>query len=376
MKPKIRLKGFNDEWATRSLGSFGSVAMCKRIFKEQTSNNGDVPFYKIGTFGSTADAYISKGLYHEYKSKFSFPEKGDILISAAGTIGRIVEYKGEDAYFQDSNIVWLKHNEEIDNSFLKQLYSIIKWKGLEGATIKRLYNNIILETEVDIPRLNEQKAIANYFSSIDLLIQSTSKKIESLKQVKAASMQSMFPQEGETAPRVRFKGFKGDWQTLSIADICEKKSSALSESLLGPDCGKYPVYGAKGYIQNIEYYQFEMPYISLVKDGAGVGRSQLCPAYSSIIGTMQCIIAKENVDVTFLAYLFETLDFSSYIIGSTIPHIYFRDYCSELVKFPSIYEQKKIADYFANLDSQISLQSQRLEKLKQIKAACLDNMFV
>ena len=139
--PRVRFKGFEGEWEKMSFGRLGSVAMCKRIFKDQTQEKGDVPFFKIGTFGMVPDAYISKEIYEEYKSKFSFPQKGNILISAAGTIGRTVQYNGEDAYFQDSNIVWLKHGNEIDDTFLKYIYSIVKWNGLEGATIKRLYNN-------------------------------------------------------------------------------------------------------------------------------------------------------------------------------------------------------------------------------------------
>src|SRR5699024_632486 len=108
--PKRRFKGFEGEWHKKMLGDFGTVEMNKRIFKEQTSIIGDVPFYKIGTFGKQADAFISYELFNEYKTKYPYPNPGDILISAAGSIGRTIEYQGEDAYYQDSNIVWLKHD--------------------------------------------------------------------------------------------------------------------------------------------------------------------------------------------------------------------------------------------------------------------------
>ena len=116
-KPKIRFKGYTDEWEQRKFGDIGSVSMCKRVFKDETSAEGEIPFFKIGTFGGDPDAYISKKLFEEYKEKFSYPEVGDILLSASGTIGRIVEYKGEAAYFQDSNIVWLSHDNSISNKF-------------------------------------------------------------------------------------------------------------------------------------------------------------------------------------------------------------------------------------------------------------------
>lgn len=144
--------------------------MNRRIFKEQTSDHGDVPFYKIGTFGSEPDAFISRGLFEEYKSKYPYPKVGDILISASGSIGRTVEYTGEDEYFQDSNIVWLQHDDRLVNSFLKQFYSVVKWSGLEGSTIKRLYNKNILDTPISLPKPEEQKKIGQFFIELDKLI--------------------------------------------------------------------------------------------------------------------------------------------------------------------------------------------------------------
>ena len=157
-------------WEQRKFGDLGSVAMCKRIFKEQTSSYGDIPFYKIGTFGTEPDAFISRELFEKYKEKFQYPNVGDMLISASGTIGRTVEYKGEKAYFQDSNIVWFKHDERIDNSFLKCIYEIVKWSGIEGSTIKRLYNDNFLKTEFSMPNIIEQQKIGEYFSHLDRLI--------------------------------------------------------------------------------------------------------------------------------------------------------------------------------------------------------------
>lgn len=131
--------------------------MCRRIFKEQTSENGEIPFYKIGTFGGEADAFISRELFEEYKAKYQYPKKGDILISASGSIGRTVVFTGKNEYFQDSNIVWLNHDKHLDNSFLKCFYSIVKWAGIEGSTIKRLYNDNILNTAITLPSVEEQQ---------------------------------------------------------------------------------------------------------------------------------------------------------------------------------------------------------------------------
>ena len=168
--PEIRFKGFTDPWEQRKLGEIGSVSMCRRIFKEQTSETGDIPFYKIGTFGADPDAFISRELFEEYKSKYPYPQKGDILISASGSIGRTVEFAGNNEYFQDSNIVWLNHDERLSNPFLKCFYSVVKWAGIEGSTIKRLYNDNILNTVICMPSVPEQKRIGLFFENLDNLI--------------------------------------------------------------------------------------------------------------------------------------------------------------------------------------------------------------
>lgn len=191
-KPKLRFAGFTGDWEQRKLGELGSVVMNRRIFKEQTSDDGDVPFYKIGTFGSKPDAFISRELFEEYKSKYPYPKMGDILISASGSIGRVVQYMGKDEYFQDSNIVWLQHDDRLVNSFLKQFYSVVKWSGLEGSTIKRLYNKNILDTPILLPKSGEQKKIGKFFTGLDNLITIHQCKLEKLQNIKKAYLNEMF----------------------------------------------------------------------------------------------------------------------------------------------------------------------------------------
>ncbi|MFJ5486043.1 restriction endonuclease subunit S [Pectobacterium actinidiae] len=190
--PEIRFKGFSREWKNLTLGDLGSVAMNKRIFKHQTTISGEIPFFKIGTFGKEPDAFISKTLFYEYKAKYPYPVAGDLLLSASGSIGRVVEYKGEEQYFQDSNIVWLKHDGNIDNAFLKVFYSIVKWSGLEGSTIQRLYNKNILDTEISTPERQEQTAIGNYFQKLDALINQHQQQITKLNNIKQACLSKMF----------------------------------------------------------------------------------------------------------------------------------------------------------------------------------------
>lgn len=151
------------------IGDIGRICMCKRIMKNQTNSESGIPFYKIGTFGKVADAYISNDVYEEYKKLYSYPKKGDILMSASGTIGRTVVFNGEPSYFQDSNIVWVDNDEtKVFNSYLNYYYQIIEWKT-QGGTIKRLYNNLLAGATIKYPSLEEQHRIVSILDRFESL---------------------------------------------------------------------------------------------------------------------------------------------------------------------------------------------------------------
>lgn len=190
-----------DGWEEKTLGDIGKVSMCKRVFKEQTTIAGDIPFYKIGTFGKEPDAYISKEIYDKFREKFSYPKKGDILISASGTIGRRVRYDGEPAYFQDSNIVWIDNDEKhVLNDYLYHFYGACNWSSTKGATISRLYNDNLKQIKVVFPKvLTEQRAIV---VKLDALSAET-KKLETIYQQKLADLE-------ELKKSVLHKAFNGE----------------------------------------------------------------------------------------------------------------------------------------------------------------------
>lgn len=390
-KPKIRFKGFEGEWKERKFGDFGHVEMCKRIFKYQTSSQGEIPFYKIGTFGFQPDAFISRSLYEDYRKKFSYPKKGDILISAAGTIGRTIEYKGEECYYQDSNIVWLNHNEEIDNTYLKQLYSLVTWSSLEGATIKRLYNSNILNTHFNLPSLPEQRALASYFTSLDAQIAASTSRLSSLKQIKAASLLNMFPQKGETVPRVRFKGFQGEWVRQRLGDISASFSGGTPAVSVSDYYGgnipfirsgeihedRTQLYITQAGLNNSSAKIVEKGTILYALYGATSGDVGISKLRGAINQAILAIEPTKDIDNFFLAGFLQS--YKNRIIneflqggqgnmsGSLVKKI--------LLAIPSLPEQRAIASYFTALDAQITLHRERLEKLKQIKAACLEKMF-
>lgn len=165
-------KGYEVKFTT--LGEIGEIQMCKRILKEQTSSQGEVPFYKIGTFGKEADSFISQGLFREYREKYNYPKNGEILISASGTIGKTVIFDGKDAYFQDSNIVWISHNERLVlNKYLYYFYQIVKWNPSTGGTINRLYNYNLKNIKITLPPIEIQNKIVEILDKFQSLLADT-----------------------------------------------------------------------------------------------------------------------------------------------------------------------------------------------------------
>ena len=157
-----------------TLGEIGEIQMCKRILKEQTSSQGEVPFYKIGTFGKEADSFISQDLFREYREKYNYPKNGEILLSASGTIGKTVIFDGEDSYFQDSNIVWISHNERLVlNKYLYYLYQIVKWNPSTGGTINRLYNYNLKNIKITLPPIEIQNKVVEILDKFQSLLADT-----------------------------------------------------------------------------------------------------------------------------------------------------------------------------------------------------------
>jgi len=216
-------------WKIKKLGEIGKVKMCKRIFKDQTNKDSNgIPFYKIGTFGGIPDAFISKELYNEYKNKYPYPKKGDVLISAAGTIGRLVVFDGTPSYFQDSNIIWIENDENIAlNKYLYHLYSNVKWKTTEGGIVSRLYNADVESLELPIPPLKEQEKIAEILLSCDKAIRLTTQIITQLKQRNQGLAQQLLTGEK------RVKGFeKSVWKEVRLGEIGEISSAGVDKKVI------------------------------------------------------------------------------------------------------------------------------------------------
>ncbi|MBM6914163.1 restriction endonuclease subunit S [Gemmiger formicilis] len=160
-----------------------------------------------------------------------------------------------------------------------------------------------------------------------------------------------------------------------LGDVCKKETSNIAQKDLEGRRGNFPIYGASGFIANVDFYQQESPYIAVVKDGAGIGRVMKLPAKSSVIGTMQYIIPNDAVDISYLAYAMEHMNLSKYFTGATIPHIYFKDYQKEELPLPPLDEQRKIAAVMDKVSDLIAKRRQQLDKLDEMVKSRFVEMF-
>ena len=351
--------------------------MNKRIFKEQTTTNGDIPFYKIGTFGSDADSFISRELFEEYKNKYPYPNIGDILISASGSIGRTVVYNGEDAYYQDSNIVWLNHNGLIDNSFLLQFYNQVKWAGLEGSTIKRLYNKNILETNIALPKIEEQRLIGKFFKLVDSSITLHQCKLEKLKLTKKALLQKLFPKNGKDIPEIRFKGFTDAWEQRKLGNLTQLITKGTTPKVKNIQNGinfiKVENISDDGVISINSYVSEEehMNYLSrsilsnddiLFSIAGTLGRTAIVKSHLLPANTNQALAIirlNKSVDVEYVNTFLKSNAIKTYIrknptVGAQ-PNLSLGQVSDLEINIPSYSEQKKISNLFSKFDLMITL---------------------
>lgn len=223
---------------TLKLKDIGPVKMCKRVLKSQTHSEGDVPFYKIKTFGGKADAYISNELFEKYSSTYTFPKNGSILISAAGTLGRVVKYKGERAYFQDSNIVWIDNDESILlNDYLYYFYLTKPWQVTSGSTIPRLYNKDIENITITFPKdIDQQRKIVTILKNLDSKIANNnaiSKELESMAKTIYDYWFLQFEFPDKDGKPYKSNGGKMVWNDQLKQEIPEGWKVSIVKNILG-----------------------------------------------------------------------------------------------------------------------------------------------
>ncbi|MBP6281991.1 MAG: restriction endonuclease subunit S [Leptotrichiaceae bacterium] len=396
---KLRFPEFTGEWEVRKLGELIKVNMCKRIFSNQTASIGEVPFYKIGTLGDKADSYISRELFEEYKDKYNYPRKGEILITCSGTVGKTVIYDGRDSYYQDSNIVWLNNdNKIICNSIIKIIISRIDWnRKLNSTTITRLYNDDIRSLIIEFPtEKEEQQKIGDFFMLLDKRIEQQEQKIALLKDYKKGMMQKIFSQ------KIRFKDENGndypDWEEKKLGEIgvfyrghSYKATDVSSEGLLvlrSNNISNDSITLSTGlqYVTkkcNNEIILENNDIVICMANGSKnlVGKSGIFHKkneFQTVTAGAFCSIYRAQNSLS--RYLFQTDKYKKYLSilfsGTNINNLKNSDLEELKFKLPKRAEEKRIFLLFQKLDINIEKQEGILENLKNQKEVLLQKMFI
>lgn len=395
MEPKIRFKGFEGEWKAPLFSE-----MVERI--SASGQAGMLPGVEFEDIAS-GEGCFNKNIYqkecHKYGKLFY---EGDILF------GKLRPYL-KNIILADFNGVaigdfWVLRSKGLDEKYLYTLVnseSFLKVANISsGSKMPRADWNLVSTTKFVVPSAkDEQKAIGKYFTSLDSQISASTSRLASLKQMKAASLQAMFPQEGETVPKIRFKGFEGEWkkkllnECLSVCteknfDNIYNKEDVLSVSDDFGICNQIKLLGRSYAGKSVANYGIlQTGYIVYTKSPLkakpyGIIKTNHGP--TGIVSTLYAIYApKKDTNADFIEVYFDHAERLNKYIHPLVNKgakndmkVSSENALKGFIMIPSLAEQQAIASYFTSLDRQISLQSQRLEKLKQIKSACLDKMFV
>lgn len=381
MEPKIRLKGFSGDWEKTI---FDNVVTINSGLDYKHLSKGNIPVYGTGGYMLSVNESLS--------------EVDAIGIGRKGTINKPQLLKAP--FWTVDTLFFMTPKNGNDLNYLYSLSQKINWRKYDESTgVPSLSKVNIGKIEFAMPHKDEQQAIASYFQHLDSLIQSTTKKIESLKQVKSASLQSMFPQEGETTPRVRFKEFEGEWENKTLGECLTINNERNQSNLYGINdvlsvsdevgvVNQIKLLGRSYAGKSVANYRVlktnQIVYTKSPLKSKPYGIVKVNKGAIGIVSVLYAVYdANENVYPDYIHYYFEpTHRINNYLLplinkgAKNTMNISDEMALTGHVWIPSFEEQKKIAIYLQVLDNQIILQTQRLEKLKQIKSACLDNMFV
>lgn len=367
--PALRFPEFTEEWKKCKLGDLCNVLMCKRILASQTNTEDGVPFYKIGTIGSTPDAYISKELFDDYKVKYSYPHKGEVMITCAGTVGKCVVYDGEDAYFQDSNIVWIDNpTQNISNGFLFHLLSKVDWRKLNSTTIIRIYNDDLRNLKMSYPQKEEQQKISHLLSLLDERITTQNKIIEDLKKLKSAISKKLLCNDKWTTYKIQNIAEIGRGRVISSVEI-ERQKHPL-----------YPVYSSQtsndGVMGYLDGYMFDGEYITWTTDGANAGTVFYRKGKFNCTNVCGTLKIQPNFDCYFVSLVLQQATQKYVSSNLANPKLMNNTMASIKISMPNIEAQRQLSKMFQTLDSCLSVHKRTYKMYLKEKQYLLRQMFI
>lgn len=388
MKPKIRFKGFEGEWKIQNLSDHNfSIIAGGDVDKKLLQNNGKYPVI--------ANALTNDGILGYYMDSYKVDGPA-VTVTGRGDIG--VAIARHYSFTPVVRLLSIKSNHNVD--FLAN--AINCYKAVKESTgVPQLTTAKLQEYRILIPKNNaEEDAIASYFTSLDSQISASTSRLASLKQMKAASLQAMFPQVGETVPKVRFKGFDGEWKKVMLEECLEiskerntNNEFGINEVLSVSDeegvMNQIKLLGRSYAGKSVTNYKVlrtnQVVYTKSPLKAKPYGIVKVNKGETGIVSVLYAVYdAKEGVNPYYIHYYFDpTFRINNYLLplinkgAKNTMNISDEVSLQGDIMIPTnLSEQNKIVEYFQSLDHQITLQTQRLEKLKQIKSACLDKMFV
>lgn len=377
--PVLRFPEFKGEWEKKNLGSVAKFSRGKGISKSDISEDGRTECIRYGElytfYGETIDKVKSRTNVDTKDLVLS--EANDVIIPASGETQIDIAtascvLKSDVALGGDLNIIKTANNGVFLSYYLNSKKKLEIASLAQGISVVHLYSSQLSLLDLNLPSLPEQKRIASFFAVLDQKLNQLKQKKNLLAQYKKGIMQQLFSQE------LRFKADDGnkfpDWQEKKLGEVVHKSSSNIAANAIADNNGDYKVYGASCITKYVDFYREAEAYISIVKDGAGVGRLFLCEPKTSVLGTLD-IIKTNGSSLKYLFYLLQQIDFSKYVTGSTIPHIYFSDYKTEKVPVPSLAEQTKIANLLSATDEKINHTQTQIQRTEQYKKGLLQKMF-
>lgn len=383
--PQLRFKGFVEEWKQAKVKD---VFILGNGYTPSKANpaywtNGTIPWFRMEDIRENG-RILSDSIQHvtpeAVKSSGLFPA-GSIIVSTTATIGEhallIADSLANQRFtvFQTVNRWnWLKANY-----LLYRFYDLGDWcrRNVNSGGLAAVNINDLKKYDIDFPSdEQERENIADYFSNLDTLIKDAERELIRLEKMKIASLQKMFPRPGTTTPEIRFKGFTGEWKIMLLSNLSDiYQPQTISRNLFTPY--GYPVFGANGIIGKYSAYNHKLPQILVTCRGNTCGVVNMSLPKSWITGNAMVInLDSSGVDKIYMYYFLINKDLRNLITGSGQPQITRKPLADLSVLLPSLYEQKAIGEYFRHLDSLIEAKRKKLTKLRNIKASCLDKMFV
>lgn len=340
--------------------------MCKRILVSQTNTEDGVPFYKIGTIGSTPDAYISKELFDDYKVKYNYPRKGEVMITCAGTVGKCVVYDGEDAYFQDSNIVWIDNpTQYISNGFLFHLLSKVDWRKLNSTTIIRIYNDDLRNLKMSYPRKEEQQKISHLLSLLDERIATQNKIIEKLQSLIKGIAQHCIKESTSGNTYVK------------LGDICQITTGKLDANAQ-VDNGIYPFFTCAEQPFKIDSFAFDTEALLISGNGANLGYINYYKGkFNAYQRTYVLDLFSENIQ--YIKWALKVLLPKRIAIeksSSNTPYIVLSTLTDLRLPIPCKSKQSFIANLMQSLERKLSNQIAQYDSYNYLKQYLLRQMFI